>query len=335
MKTSGKNNRRRAHRPASKPTQTEDEQLFRKVGECLYRHTSGKYYALVKRGGKQFRRSLKTKDRRLAERKLSELRHQVGALRIDEDRNSDFESLAKHWLALRQHGLSKSTVKLQLYFIENLTPYFPGAVRNVKSEDVDRWLLERGQGLASQTFNHELEVLRGAFDYAVERGLLLANPVAAIKRRRVVSKTIQVPSRQQFDRLVSTLHESYSNAQAGYLVELMAYSGCRPNEAASLRCCDIDLAGQRMTVNGTKTESARRTIPMTPAMAALAKRLKEKRADAKPHDRGDEWTSLLSAQLSSPVRWKQCLQTLSSLGVTDLARYGTGSPSASGTSRRS
>ena len=46
--------------------------------------------------------------------------------------------------------------------------------------------------------------------------------------------------------------------------------------------------------------------------------------DAKPHDRGGEWISLLSAQLSSPVRWKQCLQTLSGLGVTDFAELGPG-----------
>ena len=46
--------------------------------------------------------------------------------------------------------------------------------------------------------------------------------------------------------------------------------------------------------------------------------------DAKPHDRGAEWTALLSAQLASPVRWKQCLQTLSSLGVTEFAELGPG-----------
>ena len=59
----------------------------------LRAHYAGTYYALVKQAGKQFRRPLKTKDRKLAERKLSELRHQVGALRINEDRNSDFETL--------------------------------------------------------------------------------------------------------------------------------------------------------------------------------------------------------------------------------------------------
>ncbi len=35
--------------------------VFHKVGECLYRNeSSGIYYALVKRSGKQYRRSLKT-----------------------------------------------------------------------------------------------------------------------------------------------------------------------------------------------------------------------------------------------------------------------------------
>jgi [acyl-carrier-protein] S-malonyltransferase len=46
--------------------------------------------------------------------------------------------------------------------------------------------------------------------------------------------------------------------------------------------------------------------------------------DAKPHDRGGEWTALLSAQLASPVRWKQCLQTLAALGVTEFAELGPG-----------
>ena len=46
--------------------------------------------------------------------------------------------------------------------------------------------------------------------------------------------------------------------------------------------------------------------------------------DALPHHEGKEWASLLSAQLSSPVRWKQCLQELEDLGVTDYAELGPG-----------
>ena len=46
--------------------------------------------------------------------------------------------------------------------------------------------------------------------------------------------------------------------------------------------------------------------------------------DALAHDRGADWASLLSAQLVSPVRWKHCLLTLASLGVTEFVELGPG-----------
>lgn len=46
--------------------------------------------------------------------------------------------------------------------------------------------------------------------------------------------------------------------------------------------------------------------------------------DAKPHNLGADWTSLLSAQLSSPVRWRQSLLALEAEGVTDFAELGPG-----------
>lgn len=46
--------------------------------------------------------------------------------------------------------------------------------------------------------------------------------------------------------------------------------------------------------------------------------------DAQAHDTGDDWASLLSAQLSSPVRWKHCLLTLGEAGVMDFVELGPG-----------
>ena len=49
--------------------------VFNKVGENLDRlESSGKYYGLLKRAGKQFRRSLTTTERKLVQRRLAELR---------------------------------------------------------------------------------------------------------------------------------------------------------------------------------------------------------------------------------------------------------------------
>ena len=60
-----------------------------KVAENLYRRTStGMYYALVKRGRKQFRRSLKTTDRALAQRKLADLRKKIANLTLADTRSN-------------------------------------------------------------------------------------------------------------------------------------------------------------------------------------------------------------------------------------------------------
>ena len=77
----------------------------------------------------------------------------------------------------------------------------------------------------------------------------------------------------------------------------------------------------------------------TPFMTAARERLREAIAlaaprdvevpvisnvDAMAHTSGEEWSSLLSAQLSSPVRWKHCLLTMQELGVTGFVELGPG-----------
>ena len=46
--------------------------------------------------------------------------------------------------------------------------------------------------------------------------------------------------------------------------------------------------------------------------------------DGLAHDGGAEWSSLLSAQLSSPVRWKHCLLTMYEMGTTSYVELGPG-----------
>ena len=46
--------------------------------------------------------------------------------------------------------------------------------------------------------------------------------------------------------------------------------------------------------------------------------------DAAPHTRGSDWPDLLKAQLTSPVRWRQTLTTLSDSGFTTFVELGPG-----------
>jgi hypothetical protein len=122
-----------------KPTANPDEPVVQRIGENLYRHASGKYYAPAKRGGKQFRRSLKTADRKLADCRLAKLRGKVGNLFLSEDTTVSFGELAKHWLDTTRHSLNASNVKRRESCIKNPPPNFKGVtIRNATARHCER-----------------------------------------------------------------------------------------------------------------------------------------------------------------------------------------------------
>src|SRR6266496_6487418 len=86
------------------------KQRFKKVGPNLYRDAAGRYYLLVKKGGKQFRRSLKTTDGALAKRRLREFLERAGQLTTDGTNSSiRFADLTQPWLATQRADLKAAT----------------------------------------------------------------------------------------------------------------------------------------------------------------------------------------------------------------------------------
>jgi len=289
--------------------------VFHKVAENLYRlESSGGYYALLKRGGKQFRRSLKTKDRKLADRRLNALRAKVGCLKMSPEAKLNFEQAANLWLETNKHALSPGTVKRRKMYIKGLAPSFRNVpIRNLAAQDCDRWVKERGATLASETFVHELDVMKAVFEFALDRGLLLSNPSKHIKRRKVVSKQIVVPTLDQLKQLVSAIRLADGNKgnqertkDGADLVEFLAYSGARigevigggeASEKRPLLWNDVDFERGTLFLPGTKTEAAPRTIPMSEKLRSLLARLKAEK-NPQPTDRIIQFNSA-----------RKCLQT--------------------------
>jgi [acyl-carrier-protein] S-malonyltransferase len=104
--------------------------------------------------------------------------------------------------------------------------------------------------------------------------------------------------------------------------------------------------GVEMATKHAKKLGAKKVMPLpvsgafhTPFMSAARDRLRMAIAAAKPrdsdvpivsnvdalsHSHGDEWASLLSAQLCSPVRWKHVLLHLATHGVDSFVELGPG-----------
>jgi len=285
---------------------------FKKVGECLYRlESTGGYYALLKRGGKQFRRSLKTRDRKLAERRLGALKQEIANLVISDDAKLTFKDIAERWLSSIRHTLKpKSASRLEIC-IKGMEPFFRGlAIRNIKRQDAERWLTSRGPKIAAQTFNHELGAMRNIFNYAVSLGLMLDNPARDISRRPVRQARISIPTAEQFKQLVAAIRQndgrldSQRKATSGAdLVELLGYSGMRLREATSLRWRDVDFDRNTITIRGpddvgTKNSESR-TIPMPDALRELLTSIK---AHRQPEPKPDDFISLINDA-------KKCLNT--------------------------
>ncbi|MEN9792967.1 MAG: malonyl CoA-acyl carrier protein transacylase [Actinomycetota bacterium] len=94
-------------------------------------------------------------------------------------------------------------------------------------------------------------------------------------------------------------------------------------ELGAKRAMSLQVSGAFHTPYMTAARDRLRT-----AIAAAAPRDTEvpvvSNVDALAHGTGEEWASLLSAQLSSPVRWKHCLLSMAEAGVTGFVELGPG-----------
>ena len=293
--------KRKTGRRKSPPSAESHQQKLRNVGECLYRSASSKiYYGIACVGKRQVKKSLKTKDRQLAESRLAEFRAKVGNLKPDESAKLSFHLFGFRWLADHQHNLRARTIRGKQDTIKTLDGLFGGKpIRSIGPEDVSRWKVTRGSKVSGRAFNWELDIMHGVFGYAVKRGLILTDPTGDTERRKNSYRPATIPTREEFKALVAQLHRTYKHARARDFVEFLAYSGARLREAVQMTWADVkfDMYGEKGAVligintlsTGTpdgddeiKTESSRRVVPMNPKLREFLLALKRKRRKSKP-----------------------------------------------------
>jgi integrase len=288
-----------------KATKAQAHQGLNRVGENLFRSdASGIYYAIFRRDGKQIRRSLKTGDRKLAERKLNELRGKVERLTTDSARSLPFAEwnpenqgelvggLAKRWLEFASLNLKASSLDRRFRTVKVLAPYFKGkTVASITMLDVERWAARRIKECSLRTFNMELETLKLVFDYGMQHGILLDNPAGKIKRRKLSATKLEIPNRDQFKALLAEMRKcrkltaACSESEAAEnLTEFLAYSGCRLAEAVGdprfgkmpMTWGDVDFELKTFTVTGKGVGGGKtRTVPLFPPLERLLLKMKE------------------------------------------------------------
>ena len=256
-----------------------------RVAECLYRNHRGTYFALVKVAGKQIKRSLRTKDRQFANRRLTSFREKTARLEGSAQRDLRFGELCDQWLESIKPLLKPSSYARRVSSIHSIKPHLQNQMaRSVTVEHIDHWKSSRGKEISARTYNIDLETLRLLFTYAKDvKRIILENPVENIRRKKEPKITHAIPTKDQFSALIGALRKS---TQAGIpggaadLMEFLGYSGCRIGEAVEVRWNHINYPSGTLLITGgvlgTKNHE-HRTIPLFPPLRELLERMEKDR----------------------------------------------------------
>ena len=256
---------------------------FQKVGECLYRYSpSGVYYARVKRGGKETKRSLQTTDRRLAQRRLRDFRD--NQQQVDRARgNATLAQLCDRWLATKTNAKPK-TLGTKTHVVKQIKAGWPGGVtkrlRDIVPSQADLFLAKFEFGAASQ--NAFVTVLRELFDFAVRDNCIAKSPCAHLKFRKREKPIRPTPTFEQFKAIIVDVRAQQFNADAqdsADFLEFLGLAGLGQAEASSLTRADVEFEANRIITFRHKTATGF-AIPLFPQLRSLLERL----CEGKAHD---------------------------------------------------
>src|ERR1017187_3848891 len=268
-------------------------QKLNRAGHNPYRSDeSGKYYVIIKRGGKQLKASLKTTDPTVAKRKLDAKIRELERVK-DDKKNGTFADLLKDYRETVQaaKNLKPNSLADQNICLNSLLREWPGLdekrVRDITQSDCDRWFGKRVKQIQPIRVNKEANLLKALFRLGIREGYIVDNPAEHLERQKVAKTKFVPPTKAQFQTLVDTMRASGNNDGADF-VELLAYSGMRRNEAANIVWGEVDFDAERFWVTGGDEGVKGHdecSVPLFPALRDLLLKIKAKRGHVKSTDK--------------------------------------------------
>src|SRR5215475_3198704 len=253
-------------------SQTDEQSVFQKVGPCLYRYKDGTYYARFKSGGKEIRCSLRTADRKLAERNLAERKRQQ--LQIDPAKSRmTLAELSDFYLRTVQHQ-RPTTVEQKTLVVRRIKSDWPGGSRcqvsKIKPTDINLWLARYTFGAAWR--NLHLACIKDILAMAVGDGIIATTPAANLKKLKLEKPIRRTPTLEQFQAIVESIRSQEFNGhdadESADFVEFCGLAGLGQAEASALTWPDIDWQREQIITFRHKTKSGF-AIPLYPQLRPL------------------------------------------------------------------
>jgi len=204
------------------------------------------YYCVYRVGGKQkWVKGGTTK--RMAERKLREILHEIDTGTYREIKEIGFSDFANLWLdSYAKSKLKASTFRSYQDIIRcHLIPYFENVrLTSISPATIQLYVpKKKEEGLKAKTIINHLVLLKEMFKHAVIWGYLKQNPSIYVERPRVEKEEMETLTREEIKKFLAEVTPQY------YCLFLMAIeTGMRRGELLGLQKGDIDWHNNQICV---------------------------------------------------------------------------------------
>ncbi|MCK9568898.1 tyrosine-type recombinase/integrase [Candidatus Pacearchaeota archaeon] len=229
----------------------------------LYRERNGTWYADIWYGNHRKRKSLRTKSKSVANKRLQELAEEAdwkdnrqtakippGEFLEDYRRYCDRTRTPK---TARANGCRIGILSTWLSDkgIQRISD-----IDRVVVKDLQNYLWARG--LNNSTVNRYVSLLKSSLTWAVETGLLLQSPIIGVRKLpEARGEKRRVFTRAEMD----ALYLACQDVQYGAFIELLSLTGARMDELRLLEWRNVSLDRREITFERTKSHLAR-TVPL-------------------------------------------------------------------------
>lgn len=217
--------------------------------------------------------------------------------------NMLFKAWAEAWLVTyKENTVTSKTYENYRRLLKKYIYPFIGnmMLKKVKSAHLQNVMNETSH-LSQSTINKIYQTLSQIFEKALSNDLLIKNPAKHIEKPKGSSGSFRAITDHE-RKVILKVAEYHKH---GLWIKILLFCGLRPGETARIQMNHIDFKKNLLYVDGTKTENAKRYVPLPAEIADEIKALKKAPFDylftneyglpIKPHNRGRMWKSFKKA----------------------------------------
>lgn len=240
--------------------------MAKSAGRNLYRR-NGVYWARVQIAGRDVRKSLRTSNRADAIKRLDGILKDAERLRFGDDVRHKYEDAVVLWAESGFGGVEPSSAHRYQVSLRQLHPHFsPLYLDQITAKKIGAYVRERRRECVSNaTIKRDLSALSRCIANANAHGWGEENAAKSFDRSVIRERKFQIerPDMASYEATLAKCSAMF----AAYVRFLLA-TGCRADEAATIKRDAVDWSGARVTVKG---KTGPRTISLSAAALQIAR----------------------------------------------------------------